>query len=128
VICSLLLVQQTLNLLRSDSNTVYLIIKKLVHCAHAAPVRGISYIFEENKIMHRAPAARQRGFDSVPSPDPDPGRCGFSESAGSSKIKIGTSSPYKANSREAATSQVLFFKFTVDDAAARAGQMVTAVP
>jgi hypothetical protein len=47
--------------------------------------------------MHRAPAARPRGFDSLPSLDPDPGRCQLSSSAGASKIKIPTSSPYKAN-------------------------------
>jgi hypothetical protein len=46
--------------------------------------------------MHRARTARPRGFDRLPSPDPDLGPCGFSSSAGSSKIKIRTSSPYKA--------------------------------
>ena len=46
--------------------------------------------------MHRARAARPRAFDSLPSQDPDPGRCPLSFSAGSSKIKIRTSSPYKA--------------------------------
>jgi hypothetical protein len=45
--------------------------------------------------MHRARAARPRAFDSLPSHDPDPGRCQSCGSAGSSKIKIRTSSPYK---------------------------------
>ena len=47
--------------------------------------------------MHRARAARPRGFDSLPSQNPDPGRCPLSFSAGSSKIKIRTSSRHKAN-------------------------------
>ena len=47
--------------------------------------------------MHRARAARPRGFDSLPSQDPDPGRCPLSFSAGSSKNKIRTSSRHKAN-------------------------------
>ena len=46
--------------------------------------------------MHRARAARRRGFDSLPSLDPDPGRRDLSCSAGSSKIKIRTSSSHKA--------------------------------
>ena len=46
--------------------------------------------------MHHARAARPRGFDCLPSQDPDPGRCDSYSSAGSSKIKIQTSSPYKA--------------------------------
>jgi hypothetical protein len=41
--------------------------------------------------MHRARAARPRAFDSLPSQDPDPGRCDSYSSAGSSKIKIRTS-------------------------------------
>jgi hypothetical protein len=47
--------------------------------------------------MHRAFAAWPRGFDSLPSQDPDRGRCPLSFSAGSSKIKIRTSSRHKAN-------------------------------
>ena len=47
--------------------------------------------------MHRAPVARPRGFDSLPSQDPDPGDYGFYSSAESSKIKIRTSSRHKAN-------------------------------
>ena len=47
--------------------------------------------------MHRARAARPRGFDSLPSQDPDPGRCRSYSSAGSSKIKIRTSSRNKLN-------------------------------
>jgi hypothetical protein len=46
--------------------------------------------------MHRARAARAREFDSLPSPDPDPGRCQVYSSAGSSKIKIRASSCNKA--------------------------------
>jgi hypothetical protein len=46
--------------------------------------------------MHRARAARPHGFDSLPPQDPDPGRCDFYSSAGSSKIKIRTSSRHKA--------------------------------
>ena len=46
--------------------------------------------------MHRARAARPRGFDSLPSQDPDPGRCPLYSSAGSSKIKIRTSLANKA--------------------------------
>ena len=46
--------------------------------------------------MHRTRAARPRGFDSLPSPDQDPGRCPLSSSAGSSKIKIRISSCSKA--------------------------------
>jgi hypothetical protein len=46
--------------------------------------------------MLRARAARPRGFDSLPSQDPDPGRCDFYSSAGSSKIKIWTSCWHKA--------------------------------
>jgi hypothetical protein len=68
---------------------------ELAHQARAAVVRGISKIFEK-KFMHRARAARPRAFDSLPSPDPDSGRCPLYSSAGSSKIKIRTSSPYKA--------------------------------
>ena len=47
--------------------------------------------------MHRARAARPRAFDSLPSQDPDCGRCPLYSSAGSSKIKIRTSSCSKAN-------------------------------
>jgi hypothetical protein len=39
--------------------------------------------------MHRARAARLRGFDSLPSLDPDPERSDRSYSVGSSKFKIG---------------------------------------
>jgi hypothetical protein len=46
--------------------------------------------------MYRARAARPRGFDSLPSQDPDRGDCRSYSSARSSKIKIRTSSPYKA--------------------------------
>ena len=46
--------------------------------------------------MHRARAARPRRFDSLPSQDPDPGRCPVYSSAVSSKIKIRTSSRHKA--------------------------------
>ena len=46
--------------------------------------------------MHRARAARPRAFDSLPSQDPDCGRCPLYSSAGSSKIKIRTSSCNKA--------------------------------
>ena len=46
--------------------------------------------------MHRARAARPRGFDSLPSQDPDPGRCPLSFSVIRSKIKIRTSSRNKA--------------------------------
>ena len=46
--------------------------------------------------MHRARAARPRAFDSLPSQDPDPGRCQSYSSAGSAKIKIRTSSGHKA--------------------------------
>jgi hypothetical protein len=55
----------------------------------------------KTRLAHRA--ARQprvavaRGFGSLPSLDPDPGHCGFYTSAGSSKIKIWTSSCSKAN-------------------------------
>ena len=47
--------------------------------------------------MHRARAARPRAFDSLPSQDPDPGRCRSYSSARSSKIKIRTSSCSKVN-------------------------------
>ena len=47
--------------------------------------------------MHRARGARLRGFDSLPSQDPDLGRCDVSCSAESSKIKIRTSSWHKAD-------------------------------
>ena len=47
--------------------------------------------------MHRARAAWPRVFDSLPSQDPNPGRYEFFSLVGSSKIKIRTSSPYKAN-------------------------------
>ena len=46
--------------------------------------------------MQRARAAWPRGFDSLPSQDPDLGRCPLYSSAGSSKIKIRTSSWHKA--------------------------------
>ena len=46
--------------------------------------------------MHRARAAWPGAFDSLPSLDPDRGRCTLSFSAGSSKIKIRTSSRHKA--------------------------------
>jgi hypothetical protein len=46
--------------------------------------------------MHRRRAARPRGFDSLLSQDPNPGRCQLYSSAGSSKIKIRTSSCNKA--------------------------------
>jgi hypothetical protein len=46
--------------------------------------------------MHRARAARPRAFDSLPFLDPDPGRCRSYSSAGSSKIKVRTSSRHKA--------------------------------
>ena len=46
--------------------------------------------------MYRARAARPRAFDSLPSQDPDPGRCDSYSSAGSSKIKIRTSLANKA--------------------------------
>ena len=47
--------------------------------------------------MDRARAARPRGFDCLPSQDPDPGRCDSYGSAGTSKLKIRTSSRHKAN-------------------------------
>jgi hypothetical protein len=46
--------------------------------------------------MHRARAARPPGFDSLPSQDPDLGRCDSYSSAESSKIKIRTSLADKA--------------------------------
>jgi hypothetical protein len=48
--------------------------------------------------MHRAHAARSRGFDSLPSLDPDPGRCDRYQysSVMRSKIKIRTPSCNKA--------------------------------
>ena len=57
------------------------------------------FVKSRKKIIHRARAARPRGFDSLPSQDPNGGRCGSytCSSAGSSKIKIRTSSRHKAN-------------------------------
>ena len=52
--------------------------------------------FSRKKIMHRARAARPRGFDSLPSLDPDSGRCDAWFSVMRSKIKIRTSSCNKA--------------------------------
>jgi hypothetical protein len=63
--------------------------------------------------MHRAPSARPRGFDSLPSLDPDRGRCPLSFSAGSSKIKIRTSSRHNVQSARALCASFLPVKFTV---------------
>ena len=52
--------------------------------------------FSKKKFMHRARAARPRVFDSLPSQDPNRGRCHRWFSVMRSKIKIRTSSPYKA--------------------------------
>jgi hypothetical protein len=52
--------------------------------------------FSKTKIMHRARAARPPGFNNLPSMDPNRGRCPLAFSAGSSKIKIRTSSRHNA--------------------------------
>jgi hypothetical protein len=52
--------------------------------------------FSKKKFMHRACVACHRGFDILPSLDPNPGRCDLFSSAGSSKIKIRTSSRSKS--------------------------------
>ena len=59
------------------------------------------------ELAHRTRAVGARGI--LPFPDPDPGRCQAFRSAGSSKIKIRTSSPYKAN--------LALYSGTVDDPA-----------
>jgi hypothetical protein len=87
---------QAFQIPKSEKGTVYLTGRELAHCARAMDARGISSIFEK-KIMHRARAARPRGFDSLPSLDPDWGRCPISFSVMRSKIKIRTSSRHKAN-------------------------------
>jgi hypothetical protein len=70
---------------------------ELAHQARAAVARGISLIFgKKNSCIARARRGAARAFGSLPSQDPDPGRCLLYSSAGSSKIKIRTSSPYKA--------------------------------
>jgi hypothetical protein len=50
-----------------DLRTVFLAAAKSTHGFHAAPMRGISYIFEKKIHAARARAARPRGFESLPS-------------------------------------------------------------
>ena len=52
---------------------------------------------KKQKFMHRALPARPPWFDSLPSLEPDCGRCRSSCSAGASKIKIRTSLADKYN-------------------------------
>jgi hypothetical protein len=55
---------------------------KVTGASHPHGGGALDFInFREKKIMHRARAAWHRGFDSLPSQDPDPGRCQLYSSA-----------------------------------------------
>ena len=55
-------------------STVELTGTELAHQTRVAAARGFRK-FSGKIFMHRARLARPRGFDSLPSQDPDPRRC-----------------------------------------------------